>query len=310
MGEQNIKNNKKSFENLSEKQIMVSLWGILVLLVSLLLISLFSQQPKISETLPYVKNPFDSVSIEARSAIVFDIKNQKIIYAKDDQAPRPLASITKLMTSLVASKELNKDSVITITRKDVASEGDSGLRVGEKILFQKIVDFTLTGSSNDGASAIATAAMTASAKHFSTSMNILAREIGLKGLLFGNSTGLDGDSVNAGAYGTARDVAMLLSYIVKEKPALISATRYQNISIESEKGVKHSTKNTNEAIPFIPGLIGGKTGYTELSQGNLAIAFDPSLGNPYAIVVLGSSEEGRFEDVKKLVGATLLYIEQ
>ncbi len=302
--------NSKSFENLSEKQIILSLWGILVLLLFLLLISLFSQQPKISETLPYVKNPFDSVSVEARSAIVFDIRNQKIIYAKDDQAPRPLASIAKLMTTLVASKELNKDSIITITRKDIGSEGDSGLRIGEKISFQKIIDFTLTGSSNDGASAIATAAVAVSNKNFSNSMNTLAREIGLNGLLFENSTGLDGDSVNAGSYGTARDVAKLLAYIVKEDPSLISATRYQNISVESEKGVRHNAKNTNNALPFIPGLIGGKTGYTLLSQGNLAIAFDPGLGSPYTIVVLGSSEEGRFEDVKKLVGATLLYIEQ
>ncbi len=291
--------------NISDNKIALSICGLIVLLGAFLLGSFAAEKHNAPKVAEHIFNPFEGMEIEAKSAIVIDVRNDKVLYAKDELSLRPLASITKLMTALAASKSIKKDSIITITNKDIRAEGDSGLRVGEKISFQKLIDFTLTGSSNDGASALASAVTAATSAEFSKTMNVLAREIGLKGLLFENSTGLDGDGINAGAYGSAQDVAKLLSYIVQTNPGLISATRYQNISMQSDGGLTHSTKNTNDALPFIPGLIGGKTGYTELSQGNLAVAFDPGLGHPYVVVVLGSSQDGRFEDVKKLVGATL-----
>lgn len=257
------------------------------------------------------KKAFTNINLEALSAVVYDVRNDKIIFAKDANAVRPLASVTKLMTALTASKLLEKNSLVQITTKDLMAQGDSGLRPGEKFSFQKLVDFVLTSSSNDGSTAIASVAgarMTTGVK-FHEDMNNLARSIGLKGLLFENPTGLDSNMTSSGAYGTAEDVAKLLAYIVKTNPGLISGTRYEYLNVNSENKISHTAKNTNEALPSIPGLIGGKTGFTDLSNGNLVIAFDAGLSNPFVVVVLGSSEKGRFEDVKKLVSATLLSLE-
>ena len=59
----------------------------------------------------------------------------------------------------------------------------------------------------------------------------------------------------------------------------------------------------------IPGLLGGKTGYTNLAGGNLAVIYDAGLNHPIVVVVLGSTLEGRFGDVETLVDATYGYIE-
>jgi len=75
--------------------------------------------------------------------------------------------------------------------------------------------------------------------------------------------------------------------------------------ISDEDGVEHTANNTNKALGEIPGLIAGKTGFTDLADGNLAIMFDAGVGHPVAVVVLHSSKDGRFEDVKRLVQFSL-----
>ncbi len=253
---------------------------------------------------PIVFNTFQNIDIEAQSAVVYDVKNNKFLYEKNSLTPRPLASITKLMTALLAKKALGESSTVIITKPDYS------LRPGEKFFIKQLIDLTLTSSSNVGAAALAAAASGKNQSNFPEDMNLLARQIGLKGLLFENPTGLDGDSANAGAYGTAQDVAKLIAYILKNDSNLISATRYSDLQVESQNKISHTVKNTNEALPFIPGLIGGKTGFTDLSGGNLAVTFDPGLGSPFVAVVLGSSEQGRFIDMRKLVAATLLWQEK
>lgn len=304
-------NNDKTYHNieiLDESRLFYTLGTIIFLFLLLIGSSFISQNAQKKKTPEQKINYFENINLEASSAVVYEIKTGKVIYAKDELALRPLASITKLMTAL-ATKRLTKgdNEQVTISRSDLRSQGDSGLRPGERFNLGHLIDLVLTSSSNDGSEALAAlgAAKLTPPETFPENMNNLARAIGLKGLLFENPTGLDGSEINAGAYGSALDIAKLLSYIVVNDPKMISATRYQNITIESENKLKHSAKNTNDALAFIPGLIGGKTGFTDLSGGNLAIAFDAGLGNPYAVVVLGSSEDGRFEDIKKLVQATI-----
>ena len=72
-------------------------------------------------------NPFDNVSITAESAYVFDLKTGTVLYEKDADVVRPLASLTKLMTALVASEELSTSSVVTITQEALDQDGSNGL---------------------------------------------------------------------------------------------------------------------------------------------------------------------------------------
>jgi len=60
----------------------------------------------------------------------------------------------------------------------------------------------------------------------------------------------------------------------------------------------------------IPGIIMGKTGYTDLAGGNLAVVFDAGVGHPVVAVVMGSTQDGRFSDMKQLVSASIAAVNQ
>ena len=92
-------------------------------------------------------------------------------------------------------------------------------------------------------------------------------------------------------------------------PEILEATKYPTLSISSSKA-PHISQNTDKDIVIIPGLIASKTVYTDLAGGNLAVAFDASVGHPIIVVVLGSTEAGRFTDVATLVKTSLKYIRE
>src|SRR5690606_28527663 len=117
---------------------------------------------------------------------------------------------------------------------------------------------------------------------------------------FFNESGLDITESRSGGYGSAKDMTTLLTYTLREHPELFSATRYDQLVFTSLDNIDHRARNTNTDINAIPGLLVSKTGFADIAGGNLAIVFDAGLGRPIAIVVLGSTYEGRFSDVLTL----------
>lgn len=260
---------------------------------------------------------FPAVSLEAKSAYVFDARTKQVLYAKNAEERFSLASLTKLMAALVAREISPEYGTVTVTSSALKAEGDSGLLVDERWKLGDLLDFSLVSSSNDGIRAVALslgalqrfgAGDEEIVNDFVRAMNEKALELDLKNTYFWNETGLDESSVMGGGYGTARDMARLLEYIVETEPELLEATRAKETVIISLNNLKHVAKNTNRLASDTPGLIGSKTGYTETAGGNLAFVFDPELGRPIIITVLGSSAQGRFEDARKLIGATLEYL--
>jgi serine-type D-Ala-D-Ala carboxypeptidase (penicillin-binding protein 5/6) len=267
------------------------------------------------------QNPFDSLSLDARSAFVWDISDNKALYAKNDETQLPLASLTKLMTALLAKETLPKGDSVEVGADAIAKEGDSGLSWGEKWRVSDLVDLTLITSSNDGAHALAASVANFLIQKtteedsgvntnkaqitFSGLMNKKASEIGLTQTFFVNESGLDANDGLSGAYGSARDLAYLISYILKSSPTLLEGTQYQERTITSLDGISHYAKNTHNAVNSIPGILGSKTGFTDLAGGNLAVVFEISPGHPIVAVVLGSTYDGRFEDVQSLVSSTI-----
>lgn len=260
-------------------------------------------------------NPFENISIRAKAVFVWDVNKQKALYSFNEEAQLPLASLSKLMTALTAVELLSESAVVTIERDSLNEEGDSGLFVDEKWKLRDLLDFTLLVSSNDGADAIASAAgflesnfsddILERKNAFAQKMNEKANEIGLTQTYFINSTGLDISVAASGGYGSARDIALLLEYIILNNPQIVDATRYSELKISSLNNIEHIAKNTNDAVNSIPGLIASKTGFTNLAGGNLVIAFDAGINHPIIVSVLGSTEDGRFIDVEKLVAASL-----
>ncbi len=260
---------------------------------------------------------FSNIPIEGRAAVVYDVANGKIIFQKNANARMPLASLTKLMTALTATDLVPLNSGITIRKEFLVGEGDTGLLPGETWKLKDLLDFSLMVSSNDGARSVASVVGAVNLKStdydlgrkdFILQMNAEAQKLALKQMYFINESGLD-EGNTAGGYGSATDVAKLLEYMLGHNPEILETTKYETLTIDSGSRA-HVAKNTNLDIQKIPGLLASKTGYTDLAGGNLAVAFDASIGRPIIVVVLGSSEKGRFSDVQNLVNASLLYTKE
>ena len=252
---------------------------------------------------PVVSNAFDEVHLQAKAAYVFDMRSGEVLYEKNAQVQLPLASLTKLMLAAVAAKELDHDKTVTIAKEHLKAEGDSGLKAGERWNLSKLLAFTLLTSSNDGAAAIASAYEGLRDEEFVSQMNREAQDLGLSQTYFINSTGLDVNLDLSGGYGSARDVAILLGSLVTRHPEVLDATQEPKLLFSSLSRTLHSGVNTDPLVARLPGVIGSKTGYTDLAGGNLAFAFDAGLGSPIVAVVLGSTYDGRFADVERLVAA-------
>jgi len=267
-------------------------------------------------------NPFEELNLEAKSVVVWDVINNRELFAKEADTPLPLASLTKVMTALVISAKFPNSSNVKILQEYLEPEGDSKLVVGDIWQAKDLKDFTLLTSSNDGAFALAAVAEAKENNQenelytqedlrnkFIEEMNNTASEIGLSNSRFFNEHGLDRAVDRGGAYGSAKDMALLFTYILQNYPDMLEATRYKNLQFKSAEKV-YSAKNTNDFVDQIPNLIASKTGYTDLAGGNLVIAFDTGLGRPIIISILGSSTDGRFTDALKLSEASLKYIQE
>ena len=242
-------------------------------------------------------------SIGAKSYFVYDINNQKILFAKNEHEKLPLASITKLVTGFIVMDVLPETTIIDISKDAIMQEGDSGLIVGEKWKLKDLLDFCLITSSNDGIYAIVSAFNKYEEVNFMDAvkmMNEKVKNMGLLETVFINETGLDVDFQMSGAYSSASDISKIFETIIWKNPEMLLKTNRDIASFTSESGITHIAKNTNEAINNIPGIIASKTGFTDLAGGNLAIMFDTGIMHPVIVVVLGSTIDGRFSDIEKL----------
>ena len=276
--------------------------------------------PRIAAAAATSQDSFEGVVLTAKSALVQDMLNGKILYSKNPDIQLPLASLTKVPLMLAVSEVLSMDTVITIPY-DTAPKGSAErLAKGEKWPVRDVTNFTLIASSNTGAEILASAADTAIRERFKEApeggaalwrMNKIAEELGLAHTYFLNVSGLDVSTTLSGAYGSAGDMAKLFKYAATEKPGVFAGTAKGGLFLTSPNGdVKTRAFNTNEALGDIPGLIMGKTGTTDLAGGNLAIVFDVGPAHPVVAIVLGSTREARFEDMKLLIAKTQEAISQ
>jgi D-alanyl-D-alanine carboxypeptidase (penicillin-binding protein 5/6) len=249
---------------------------------------------------------YQDLSLVARSAVVYDLATGKALYEKNANTQLPLASLTKLLTTYAAVTTLDKNTPITMSATAIAAEGDSGLSVGETFAFKDIVRYALVASSNDAAQAVAEAAAKTQDKTDTSLLASAAAAAGLSQKTYAlNGTGLDESAKVSGGYGTAQDVALLSGALLKKARGIAQATIERSVTVTDYSGVSHTLPNTNQDIVHIPNPLLSKTGYTDLAGGNLVVVFDAGINHPVAVVVLGSTRDGRFTDVDTLVKRTL-----
>jgi D-alanyl-D-alanine carboxypeptidase len=252
--------------------------------------------------------------IQAKAYYVYDLDENKVLFAKDEHEELPLASVTKLMSGLVIMNNLPASTIVNIRAVDLGYDGNGGkLVVGEKWNPQSLLNYSLIMSSNDGIMALARTLDAYEGQNASDTVALMNHEaeiIGLHNTIFMNPTGLDLSATTSGAYSSAYDVTMLLKTILRDDLMLVSHTTRTSEDFVSLSNIEHVTINTDASINEIPNLIASKTGYTDLAGGNLAIAYDAGFAHPIISVVLGSTEDGRFTDMEKLVHVTLERLSQ
>ncbi len=239
-----------------------------------------------------IPNPFAGIELEAKAAFVYEPDTGRVFYAKNQDLILPIASVTKVMTALTASELLPPATIVELSPKRHYKVKD-------------LVALTLVSSSNDGAMALASSTRAILGRDLVAEMNTEAASLGLTRTSFKNPTGLDLNALEASSHSTASDIAHLLTHVLALHPELLYATKFSEIERGTVEGIRHRFENTDEIVGDLPGLIASKTGFTDIAGGNLVIAFDRGLNQPVVVVVLGSSESGRFADVAQLVSATL-----
>lgn len=238
-------------------------------------------------------DPFAGIELEARAALVFDPDRERILFAKNPDRRFPIASLTKLMTVFAARQALTEESVIQF--------------IGRPWRFVDLTDYLLVSSSNAAAVALANTAERQTGEPLIDRMNVLARQLGLAATSFRNPTGLDLAAGLPGGESSARDITRLLVSILKQAPILLEATRHPEFEVSALDGIRYRLANTNKIAAAIPGLIASKTGYSDAARGSLAVVFNRGLNQPLVVVVLDSSEVGRFADMEKLIAAAYQY---
>lgn len=246
------------------------------------------------------KSVFEGVTLEAKAYIVYDVVGKEVIASSNLEERLPLASITKVMTSLTALSLLkDKEEVFDIESSMIEDGYDLGLKKNQKWHLEELLKYMLVFSSNDAA--LAVAAHYGGQKFFVKAMNDLSTAYGLTAS-FTDPAGRD-EQGEIGGMGTVLDAAKLFVFAKTKAPDLLDATTKKRQSVYPLSGKLTGIPNTNQSIETLPGAEGSKTGYTDLAGGNLGVVVDISIGRPVVLVVLGSTREGRFRDIDILYKA-------
>jgi D-alanyl-D-alanine carboxypeptidase (penicillin-binding protein 5/6) len=217
--------------------------------------------------------------VDAAAYLVASGATGEVVASRAADTRVPIASITKLMTVLVALDHLRLDEVVTV-REEAAAIGEStvNLHAGERITVRDLVKAALIQSANDAAGTLADAAAGGDTTRFVGWMNARAAALGLRSTHFARPDGLDAP----GHLSTARDV-LRLAQVAMRVPAIRDAVRERTDTIS---GGRH-LHTWNDLLGTLPGLVGVKTGHTG-GAGWCEVAAVRRPGYMLYAVVLGS----------------------
>ena len=195
--------------------------------------------------------------ISAPSAIVFQPQTGDVLLRRQADAPRPVASATKLMTALVVLEQVGLDEVFAAVPYDPApAESRINLRAGERMTVRDLLRALLLESANDAAATLA-ARTSGSKAAFVREMNARARALGLRNTSFANPIGLD----EPGNHSSARDLVTLTNRL--RRNAFFRRTVAMR-SVRLGSGARERVvDNRNDLIGAAPHVNGVKTGHTQ-----------------------------------------------
>ena len=204
--------------------------------------------------------------LHAQSAVLMDADSGRVLYGKEENQIRPMASTTKIMTCILALEEMEKNQMVTIS--DYAAEQPKvhlGVQSQERYYLKDLLYSLMLESHNDSAVAIAEG-IAGSVESFADRMNRKAKELGCNHTYFVTPNGLD-DSDEEGTHSTtARDLAMIMRYCMMQSPMkeeFLEITQTRSYQFTDVDGKRNFTcTNHNAFLDMMEGALTGKTGFT------------------------------------------------
>ncbi len=241
------------------------------------------------------------VATEAKAVTVVDWETGITMLESGADSPRSVASITKLMTALVAVQaKPDWNAAVEIQGTDLRAGAVSQLSPGDRLPLRDVLAAMLIGSSNEAAVAVSRSSGY-SPEDFIAQMNETATRLGMGGAMFLEPTGL-----NSGNVASARDVAVLARAALSQE-MISSILLKSNQVLVTEDGIERKIRSTDELLgsfldrpPYR--FLGGKTGYLVEAGYCFAAASENADGHKVIAVALGApTKEARFSDVKAMI---------
>lgn len=264
-----------------------------------------SFQPELKEYSPRLN------IVSAHASIIMDAESGKVLYARNADEQRQIASLTKLFTAAIVMERVKDlDELVTIDEEAIYSEGTrvgcprsgfcNGVRLkpGEQLTVRDLLKAALMNSANDAAIALGKH-LGKSQDGFAHIMNERARELGLNHSHFCTPSGLEPDGREHECYSSAADVAKIAAHALSY-PELWEIMRLEKQFIISADG-KYEPEifNTDQLLGQLPNLIGTKTGFTPLAGYSLlAVATDSTEHHKIVAVVL--DDQSRWQSIRSM----------
>ncbi len=238
-------------------------------------------------------------AVKGDSVIVIDAVSGQVLYAKNADAPRAVASTQKILTALCVLDAGNIDKPVVIQNIDTQCEPTKlDMKPGESYPRRELLRALLVKSANDVARALARD-VGGDLDGFSTLMNQKAASLGMKNSHFLNPNGLP----IAGQYSTARDLA-IAARAAYRSPLIRSFTATKAFEFRFNDGHTRTLENTNKLLKTLPYCDGFKTGYTN-AAGKCLVSSGSLNGRSSIVVILKSSTTYIWKDSAKLLSWAL-----
>ncbi len=240
----------------------------------------------------------DISDLSAKSALVYDLSEEETIYEKNSKEKLPMASLTKIMSAIVAIDHKRSDNRYVVYPENLVGENVMGLSAGEVMSLEELLYGVFMYSANDAAEALAT--NTLGRVEFIKAMNKKAKSLGLTDTNFTNPTGLQGDGDQ---YTTAYDLLILARFAVSNYPEILKASSAAKFYIPATSDhYAYDMYNQTNLITSYPGVKGLKDGYTP-EAGLCLVTYLEYGGHKIIGIILGS--ENRRQEMKDLLDFSL-----
>lgn len=238
--------------------------------------------------------------ITAKAALLYDVTTKKTLYTKNEYRKLPMASLTKVMTAIIALEHPRLDNRYVVTKEALVGENTMGLTEGEVLTLEKLLYGLVLHSGNDAAEVLAINSPFGRTK-FIEAMNKKVKALGLKNTHFTNPSGLQGDGDQ---YATAYDLLIITRYALENFPLFVKVAATPEISLPAADTHKaFYLYNETNLLTTYPGVKGVKTGYTP-EAGMCLITYLDYKGHKIIGVLLGS--ENRRLEMKELLDYALV----